>query len=95
MADFTVSQAQWAALELVIDRAAGGARTHVVTATPHGDAAIQAATARALAARGFITVTADAAWPTDGGRRALRTHRRIQARRRTTTTPALPSEDPA
>lgn len=78
--EFTVSANQWAALELVVRRAQGNQATYVVT-TPVGDAAISRRTAEALERRGFITASASAAWPTEGGRTALQHHlRRNRAR---------------
>lgn len=71
----------WRDLELVVARADGQGTTYVTRHEPHGDAAIQRATAEALEARKFITITRDRAWPTAGGRAALDTHRRMEARR--------------
>ena len=76
-----VTPAQWAALELVVRRADGSAPTYVVHHQPDGDAAIMEQQAQALAAKGFITIHETIAWPTDGGRRALATNQRIEARR--------------
>lgn len=80
MTDFVVSDAQWDALGLVIERADGSQTTHLVRGTPHGDAAITVRTANALEARGFITITGTTAWPTKGGRRAYSTHQRLVSR---------------
>ena len=81
MTEFDVSPSQWEALELVVRRADGSAPTYVVHSIPEGDAAIMAVQAEALERRGFININDTIAWPTDGGRRALASHQRMEERR--------------
>jgi len=77
---FTVSPAQWAALELLSNRQEAGLTTYVVR-TAKGDAAISRKTAAALFRRGLISVAAgEHAHLTAGGRAALESYRRRKNR---------------